>query len=335
MNLHPTRSPKPAVHNLAPRLSTARCAPSKRVGRRFALGLIALLALHCQAFDMSPDPRLQEFVDAAVRRTCDQFASSHLRPDQLAVTLVDLSTPKVARFGSHRGSVQVYPASVIKLFYLVAAHRWLEDGKLQDTPELQRAVRDMIVESSNDATHYVVDVLTGTTSGPELEPAELDRWQHQRNAVNRYFVSLGYTNINVNKKPWGDGPYGRETQAIRTFEPRRNFLTTDATARLMGDIVSGRAVTPSRSRRMMELLSRHLEATSDPDPDSEARFLGPALPAGARYWSKAGWTSETRHVAAYLELPDGRKLVLVAFTVDHAKDSSILHELARHVLAAP
>ncbi|MEN9214558.1 MAG: hypothetical protein Q6J18_03655 [Gloeomargarita sp. DG02_3_bins_56] len=29
---------------------------------------------------------------------------------------------------SHRGEVNVYPASIVKLFYLVAAHEWLERG---------------------------------------------------------------------------------------------------------------------------------------------------------------------------------------------------------------
>jgi len=54
---------------------------------------------------------------------------------------------------------------VVKLFYLVAVHRWLEDKKIQETAELKRAVRDMIVDSSNEATQYLVDVLTHTTGG--------------------------------------------------------------------------------------------------------------------------------------------------------------------------
>ena len=62
----------------------------------------------------------------------------------------------------------IYPASVIKLFYLAAAHRWMEDNRLRDTPELRRAMRDMIVESYNEATHYVVDLLTDTTSDHHL-----------------------------------------------------------------------------------------------------------------------------------------------------------------------
>ena len=64
---------------------------------------------------------------------------------QLAITLVDLRAPKQTKHGSFRGDVKIYPASVVKMFYLAAAHRWMEDGKLQDTAELRRAMRDMIV----------------------------------------------------------------------------------------------------------------------------------------------------------------------------------------------
>jgi len=65
----------------------------------------------------------------------------------------------------------------------------------------------MIVDSSNDATGLVVDVLTGTTSGPELPPGPFETWKSQRNIINRYF-QLGWAEmetININQKTWGDG----------------------------------------------------------------------------------------------------------------------------------
>ena len=62
----------------------------------------------------------------------------------------------------------VYPASVVKLIYAVAVERWQQRDLIPDSDELQRAMRDMIADSSNDATGLVVDLLTGTTSGPEL-----------------------------------------------------------------------------------------------------------------------------------------------------------------------
>jgi hypothetical protein len=220
--------------------------------------LIAFAAAAVISFTMTtfgaPDPNLQRVLDNAVHATFQKFPT--LKTNEIAATLIDLRNAEKPATASFRGDVQVYPASVIKLFYLTAIHRWMEDGKAQDTPELRRAMRDMIVESLNEATGLVVDTITGTTSGPEMPEAELKAWWEKRNAVNQYFATLGYTNINASKKPWCEGPYGREAQASKTFEPRRNALTTDATAQLMSEIVTHKIVTPARCDQMMELLHR-------------------------------------------------------------------------------
>lgn len=305
--------------------------PSPLLSRFTALAFILLASAVSLA--AAPAPALQPLVDRAVASTLEKFSAQKLLPTQLAVTLVDLSAPAAPRQAAYRGDVLIYPASVIKLFYLAAAHRWMEDGKLADTPELRRAMRDMIVDSSNDATHYVIDLLTGTTSGPELSATEIKTWFDQRNAVTRYFTSLGYTGVIASKKPWGDGPYGREKQAITLFDPKRNMLTTDATARLFVEIATGRCITAARSAEMMTLLARD-PRTGDPDPDNQAKFTGPALPPGAKLWSKAGWTSQTRHDAAYIELPNGAKFLLVIFTTDHAAERTIIHTAARVIADA-
>jgi beta-lactamase class A len=278
-------------------------------------------------------PRLQEVVDRAVKSALDKFADQKLGTNQLAVTVVDLRNPRKPVQAGYRSGEQVYPASVIKLFYLVAVHRWMEDGKLKDTAELRRAMRDMIVDSLNEATGYLVDCLTGTTSGPELTPKQMEEWYYKRNAVNRYFASLGYTNINVNRKPWCEGPYGREMQSVQMHKPNhRNWLTTDATARLLAEIVTGRAVSAKRCAEMMELLQRDPSPESGNKNDQAHAYTALALPPGSKLWSKAGWTSECRHDAAYVELPNGAKFVLVIFTMDHANERDILPTVAKAVV---
>ncbi len=277
---------------------------------------------------------LQSLVDEAARKALEKFAEKKLEKEQLSITLIDLrdlAHPSVASF---RGNERIYPASVVKLFYLVAAHRWLEDRKIADTPELRRALKDMIVDSSNEATQYVVDVLTHTTGGYELPPKEMKEWQDKRNAVNRYYSSLGFTNINVNQKTFCEDAYGREQISRGKNGENRNKLTTDATARLLSEIVTGKAVTPGRSAQMMELLKRDYSGTSKDADDQGHGFTGIALQGieGIRLWSKAGWTSTTRHDAAYLELPDGSKLVLVTFTTDHANEREIIPTVAKVVI---
>lgn len=278
-------------------------------------------------------PKLQALVDRAVQTTLAWFAEQKLEGNQLAVTLVDLRDPDHPMQASYHGEAQIYPASVVKLFYLVAAHQQMADGKLEDTPELRRALHDMIVYSYNDATSYVLDLLTGTTSGPELSSDELEQWENKRNVVNRYFASLGYTNINVNKKPWGEGPYGRETQAMKAFQPNRNLLTTDATARLLTEIVTGKAVSAARCEQMMALLKRDFSQPGDSDVQAHD-FTSPALPPTARLWSKAGYTSRTRHDAAYVELANGARFVLVTFTEGHSDEHGIVPAVARVIVEA-
>ncbi|HSQ19618.1 MAG TPA: serine hydrolase, partial [Blastocatellia bacterium] len=255
---------------------------------RYVLSTAALLILtHAVVLTGTPpqlppsyarSPRLEKLVRDVVAAAVEKFGNGGLTPDKLALTIIDLNDREHPAWASHRGQEQTYPASVVKLFYLVAAHHQMETGALKQTPELERALHDMIVDSSNDATHYVVDALTSTTGGPELDDPALREWMNKRNAINRYFASLGYEKINVNQKTWCEGPYGRERQGLGPNFEYRNKLTTEAIARLLCDIVSGRAVSPSRSHALMGLMHRDLLSKSD-DPDDQAtRFSGKSLP---------------------------------------------------------
>ena len=294
--------------------------------------LIAVLTISTAA--IAQQPSVQDLVDRAAKTTLDRFADKKLQESELSITLIDLRDSKHPVTASFHGNERVYPASVVKLFYLVATHRWLEDKKIEQTPELTRAVRDMIVDSSNEATQYVLDVLTHTTGGYELPPKEMEAWQYQRNAVNRYFASLGYTNINVNQKTFCEDAYGRERVSRGPNGENRNKLTTDATARLMMEIVTGKIANPARTAAMMELLKRDYAGTSNDNDDQGHGFTGLALQGreGFRLWSKAGWTSTTRHDVAYVEMPDGGKFVLATFTSNHSNDREIIPTVARVVI---
>lgn len=286
-----------------------------------------------------PAPRtasrtLQELVNAAAKTALDKFRDVGLKDENLSIALINLKDPQHPVRASFRGSERIYPASVVKLFYLVAAHRLLEDKKIEDTLELRRALRDMIVDSSNEATQYIVDVVTHTTGGYELPQKEMAEWQEKRNVVNRYFSSLGYTNINVNQKTFCEDAYGRERVSRGPNGENRNKLTTEATARLLYEIVSHQAVTPARSDQMMGLLKRDFAGPSKDNDDQGHGFTGIALQGmdGVKLWSKAGWTSTTRHDAAYIELENGAKFVLVTFTTDHANEREIIPTVARMVI---
>jgi hypothetical protein len=303
------------------------------------------------------DAHLTKLAEQALAATWAEFPS--LNREQIGLTWIVYDRPIPVNTGgaitadelwkypvrgfNYRGGERTYPASLVKLFYLVAIHEWLEQGMATGSGELDRAIRDMVVDSSNDATSLVVDTLTGTTSGPELSVGPFTTWKAQRNLINRYYQSLGWLEldpINVNQKTWSEGPYGRERTFVGEMRENRNMLTTDAIARLLHSIVGGAAVSSDRSGQMMQLLHRDLQlAQVNPHPGEENQvngFLGAGLPPASQIWSKAGWTSQVRHDAAYIELPDCQPYLLIIFTegTSNSQNSRILPFISAQFVAA-
>ena len=302
------------------------------------------------------DEGLAKITQQILQATREKFPT--LKRDKIALTWIVYEEPVIVNTGgalsanefwqyqvkgfSYRGVERIYPASIVKLFYLVAIHEWLQGGMVSESLELNRAIRDAIVTSSNDATSLLVDVLTGTTSGPELPSNPFETWQQQRNIINRYFASLGWSeleSINVNQKTWCDGAYGRERAFLGELMENRNMLTTDAVARLLHSIIGGVAISSERSQKMMQLLKRSLNPAQFIDSDGENQitgFIGEALPPNAQIWSKAGWTSQVRHDAAYIEIPGVSPYLLTIFTEgkDNAQNKSILPFISRLVAEA-
>ena len=281
-----------------------------------------------QPSKFSDSAELQALLSAAIGETVNAFAAKGLKPELVAATLIDLREANNPKWANVRGNEKIYPASVVKMFYMVALHQWLENGKVKMTPELERGLRDMIVDSSNDATHYILDVLTDTPNGAEFaSEKDLEEFAYKRNAVNRFFASLGYKDINVNQKTYCEDIYGRERQFWNKGE-QRNMLTTNATARLLSEIVRGKAVTAERSKMMLDLLRRDPVMKTEDLDNQSVGFAGRALIDrklnAARLWSKAGWTSNSRHDAAYIEMPDGARFVLVVFTEKVASEREII-----------
>jgi len=285
---------------------------------------------------LETSPALQAMLDTAVRETLEKFKEKNLTAESVAATLIDLRDANNPKWASVRGEEKIYPASVVKMFYMNALERWLEDGRVKMTPEMERGLKDMIVDSSNEATQYILDVLTGVSSGAELPEKEFEGWAFKRNVVNRFYTAQGYQNINVNQKTFCEDAYGIEQQFRGYKGNNRNMLTTNATARLLTEIVLGKTNTPERTRLMMDLMKRDFTGKSDNADDQAHGFTGIALinknMKDTRLWSKAGWTSKTRHDAAYIETPDGLKFVLVVFTENFANERNIIPTIAEKVL---
>jgi len=241
----------------------------------------------------------------------------------LALSVIDLNNPE-ARRADYRGDDAFYPASVIKLFFMVEVFR-----QKKHSPEIERALRETAYVSDNDAAAYLVDVISDTTSGPELQGKQLDDFIDRRRAINRTFASLGY-DISAMAKPWSFGPFGRDMQLIGPNKENRNRATANSIASLWHWIVKRRAVSAEASEAMMKLLERPLDPPR-PDENQVKDFMGEAMPKGTRQWSKEGDTSEVRHDTGYIELPNGRKYIIVIFT-RIGDEKRVLPTVGKHLL---
>ncbi len=308
----------------------------------------------------SPDPAMGQILADLVRAL--ELEGRPGLGQQLSITWVRYDQPLIGRAAdlapehfwalpvpgaSWAGDRQRYPASVVKLVYLVAAEAWRQADLLAETPELRRALADMIRDSSNDATGLVLDLLTGTTSGPALAPARMARWVEQRQLVNRWLAELDWPELegcNACQKTWGDGPYGREREFYGAQLENRNCLSTDAVARLLQAVMASALVSPPACARMRAVLARSLDpAQRATDPENQVDgFIGEGLPLGSRLWSKAGWMSQARHDAAYVEVPapgeasQPSAFLLVIFSEGDAcaRDAGLLPELAARLAEA-
>lgn len=243
---------------------------------------------------------------------------------------------------SWNGDRPFYPCSVVKLFYLAAVQAALERGEVAPHEELERAMRDMIRWSSNTATNYVIDLVTGTTGDTLLDDRAMAEWVERRGAVNRWLRGLGrpeFDGLNVCQKLMDDDRYGRERVFARLGGNNHNRLTSEATARILHDVFTGRLISTERSRIVADLLARPHDAAFAAHPAAQVTgYFGEGLPAAARLWSKCGrteWTGDPdsswrRHDSAHVELPDGRCFILVAFTEgrEMSCDASFLPSLA-------
>lgn len=222
-----------------------------------------------------------------------------------AVAGVGSASP--ARGASWQGSRLRDPGDLVQLAYLIASERWLQQGMLEEESELRRALLAMIRLGSHDATSYVVDRLSGTTSGPALAPASREAWLAQRLLVNGWLASLGWPELEgcqALHKTWQDGPYGRERDCLGTAPQPANRFSSDGFARLFEGVMAGTLISPPACQRMRSLLAglehEGMAEVVDP-PAGLAPLLPLAGPGWRRFWGRGSGGQHGRGVALYGE----------------------------------
>jgi beta-lactamase class A len=256
--------------------------------------------------DLKPSQQLQGIVDEMVQL----IQSKRLPTQPLSITLINVKTGETAGF---QQNTLIYPASVVKMFWMVNVFAEMRRGILPNEPVYGADLNRMIQQSSNDAASRLVDAVTSTDSGYILRGEKYDKWASKRRQLSEFFSKAGYEGIAIHQKTYPisylrhETPEGRDMQMWSDPRELRNQISSEHAARLMYEIVTGKAVSPEASTKMVQFLARDLRLSAW--RENTARFagfnpvrgfLGQGLPAELDFASKAGSTETGRHEVAFV-----------------------------------
>ena len=277
--------------------------------RTFAVALpiaSALLFPSPAGADTAPLPvRDDARVQSAVEDARTRFLPAG-RLDRLDVTVLLAARDGAWLRGSVGGREAWYPASCVKLGFAIAAAHWCEsEGRAADC--LDAHVAPMLGVSDNVETGFVVDAITGAPNGA-AEGADYDAWFARRLYTERLLAEHGLLDGQrfINKTyPTNSGEEPAGLEALARERHGRNMMHADGAANLMLAIVSGRFGQASAD---------YVRSRLRRPPVSPHSFMGGGFPEGTLYESKVGDAYDTLAEIVHAELPDGRRVIIAAFS---------------------
>lgn len=277
----------------------------RTIAPALAFAGVLLMAGPVRAAD-SPLPLRDDVrVQAAVEDARARFLPAG-RLDRLDVTVLLAAKDGRWRRGSVGGRTSWYPASCVKLGFAVAATHWCESaGRPADC--LDAHVAPMLQVSDNVETGFVVDAVSGAPNAP-AEGADYEAWFAKRLYTENLLAGHGLLDGQrfINKTyPTNSGEEPAGLEALARERHGRNAMHADGAANLMLAIVSGRFGRPATD---------YLRARLRRPPVSRHSFMGGGFPEGTLYESKVGDAYDTLAEIVHAELPDGRQVIIAAFS---------------------
>jgi protein phosphatase methylesterase 1 len=269
-------------------------------------GLLAMVA--CTAARPLP-PRATIRDDARLQAAVEDARAAFLpagRLDRLDVTVLLAADDRTWLRGSVGGRTPWYPASCVKLGFAVAAVHWCEaQGRAAGC--LDAHVAPMLQVSDNVETGYVVDAISGAPNGP-VDGVDFADWSRRRLYTERLLADHGLLDGQrfFNKTyPTNSGEEPAGLEALARERLGRNVMHADGGAGLMLALVTGGFGTEAAAYLRPLMRRRQVSWYS---------FMGGGFPAGTIYESKAGDAYDTLAEIVHAELPDGRRLIVSAFS---------------------
>lgn len=247
-----------------------------------------------------------------------------LKTENLQVSLIDLSRADHPRSAHINGEQRIYPASVVKCIYLIAAYRWMEEQKIELDAQWQLNLKKMIRFSDNQATRWVLYKLTGAGPGEALPHDKYIEFRENRLVVKHWLETLGIQNLHcVHPTYDGNGDlFGRDLQFLRDRSfanvtisqpggfPNRLSVTALDIARLLSLLATGHLLNPENTKAVLDLMKRDVREQKY----LELRIAGGAARIhGMQVYSKSGTYGETFADVGIVRAEDSRQLVLAVF----------------------
>ncbi len=180
-------------------------------------------------------------------------------------------------------NIQYFSASMIKLYCAAAAYELIEEGKLEETPNIDSLMQQMISVSDNDAFNLMV-----------MNCGETYSQIAGRNVIQEYIDREGYTGTTI-------ATMLVPTKYKAPSSPGRNYTTVEDCGLMMEKIYKGKCVSRKASEEFLELLLNQEHVDKIPA----------GLPEGTKCANKTGDTDEFQHDAAIVYSPGGDYIIAV------------------------
>lgn len=270
-----------------------------------------------------PSAELQQFLERSYAELARRDAA--LRRAAVRVAVLEIAPEAPPALAHLHGDTPVYPASVVKFVYLMAAYAFRDQGRLEIDAEFDRDLRDMIFQSSNTATQRVVARLTSTEPGPELPADSYAEFKDRRLEVKRWLAGLGIDELHCVSPTYdGNGDISpRERQFLRDATlsgalpstdgqfRNRQAMTAIGTVELLALLATDRALAPATSEEVRRRMRRNVAQ----QPHLALRIAGGAERVSRELIveAKTGTWGPIFADAGIVRAANGRILVLAAF----------------------
>ena len=233
----------------------------------------------------------------------NKYWSRLISKKKMAVGLVDLRDPERIKFAQLNGDHMMYAASLPKLAILLAGMQSIEEGELEESPEIMHDMRIMISQSDNAAATRMIDRLRFEKIQDVLTDPQYDLYDRKRGGglwVGKRYAKKG--------KRYPDPLMGISHGASVTQVCRFYYL-----------LALGKLVNRQRSEEMLDILV---------DPEIHHKFVNTldTIAPNAKVYRKSGTWQNWHSDSALVWGPAWRRYIVTAL-IEDSNGEKILREL--------